>query len=242
MGLVDLHCHVLPGVDDGARDEAAALRMLRMAEEDGIRVVAATSHAHRCPAELVGPGVARLNQLAAEAGINIDIVPGSEVRLDAGLAKRYREGKLVTLNHGPYLLLELFLSGPWPKSTARVVAELQALGLRPILAHPERYPDVQGDPGIVRELVEMGVPMQLNADSLAGRTERDARPAAEELLRRRLAHLIASDAHNPDWRPPRLRAAFERAAELAGPDYAAWMAANALKVIHGEAIDLSEPG
>ena len=239
--LVDLHCHVIPGVDDGASHEAEALGMLRVAEEEGIALVAATPHAHHCVAARIPPRVARLNALAVEAGLAVRVVPGQEVRLAADLATRYRAGELAALNEGHYLLLELPLSGPIPPYLLRAIEELQGLGLKPILAHAERYGDIQRDPAPLRELIARGVPIQVNAASLAGRGETRARPAAERLLRERLVHLIASDAHDDRWQPPRLRAALARAAEIAGGDYAAWMATLSGRVVRDEPIALPEP-
>lgn len=239
--LVDLHCHVLPGVDDGATHEAESLRMLRVAEEDGIAFVAATPHAHHCPAGRIPPKVERLNHLAADAGLAVRVVPGQEVRLAADLVARFRAGDLATLNGGRYLLLELPLSGPWPTYLRRAIDELRALGLRPILAHAERYGDIQRDPTPLRELIALGVPIQVNASSIVGPAERAARPAAERLLREGLVHLIASDAHDDRWQPPRLRAALARAAEIAGPAYAARLVATAALVLRDEPIALPEP-
>lgn len=238
--LVDLHCHVLPGVDDGARDDTAALRMLQIAEGDGIDIVVATPHAHRCPAAVIPDAVAHLNRRAEDAGLTVRVVPGSEVRLAAGLANRYRAGDLLTLNATSYLLLELPLSGGWPPYVTRVVRDLQALGLRPVLAHAERYDAVQRDPAIVSELIAMGVPIQINAASLVGPAERGAQPAAERLVAGRLAHLIASDAHNPEWRPPRLRPALERVAQLAGADYAHWTVTAAAAIADGQPVALAQ--
>ncbi len=239
--LVDLHCHIIPGVDDGATHEAESLRMLRVAEEEGIGIVAATPHAHHCSAERIPAKVERLNELAAEAGLAVRVVVGQEVRLAADLVARYRAGQLATLNGGRYLLLELPLSGNWPTYLRRMIDQLQALGLRPILAHAERYGDIQRDPAPLRELIACGVPIQVNAASLSGPAERAARPAAERLLREGLVHLIASDAHDDRWYPPRLRAALARAAEIAGPAYADRLRATAWQVIRNEPIALPEP-
>lgn len=239
--LIDLHCHILPGVDDGATHEAEALRMLRVAEGEGIAVVAATPHAHHCPAGRIPPKVARLNALAAESGLAVRVVPGQEVRLAADLPARYHAGDLATLNGGRYLLLELPLSGPLPTYLLRAVADLQALGLRPILAHAERYGDIQREPAPLRELIALGVPIQVNAGSLTGPAERAARPAAERLIREGLAHLIASDGHDDRWQPPRLRAALARTAEIAGPDAVARMIATAARIIRDEPITLPLP-
>ena len=239
--LVDLHCHILPGVDDGATHEAESLRMLRVAEEEGIGLIAATPHAHHCPAGRIPPKVARLNELAVEQGLVVRVVPGQEVRLVADMVARYRAGELATLNGGHYLLLELPLSGPLPSYLRRAIDDLQGIGLRPILAHAERYGDIQRDPAPLRELIACGVPIQVNAGSITGPAERAARPAAERLLRERLVHLIASDSHDDRWQPPRLRAALARAAEIAGAEYVDWMVASAAAVLRDEVIALPAP-
>jgi protein-tyrosine phosphatase len=240
-GLVDLHSHVLPRVDDGARDDDEALRMLRIAEEDGIGTIAATPHAHHFPGSLVPERVERLNQLAADAGLTIKVVPGSEVRLAADLPARHRDVQLLTLNCSRYLLFELYFDGGWPSYLRRVVDELRALGLWPILAHAERYEAVQRDPAPLRDLIAAGVPIQINAASLVGPAERGAQPTAERLIRDRMVHILASDAHNAAWRPPRLRAAAQRVAEIAGADYAAWMLATSAAIVRGEEITLPAP-
>ena len=239
--LVDLHCHLIPGVDDGAHDDAESIRMMRVAEEDGVRTIAATPHAHRCPADRVASKVAHLNQLAQENGIGVEIVTGIEVRYDPNLFKRFEAGEFLTLNGTRYLLLELYLSGSWPSSFMRTVEELHETGIWPILAHAERYDDVQHDPTILLDVIAAGVPIQINADSLAGRAERGARPAAEFIVSNRMAHVIASDGHNSRWRPPRLQPALQRVAELAGEDYARYIAGNSAAIVAGEELTLSEP-
>ncbi|MDI3340499.1 MAG: protein-tyrosine-phosphatase [Sphaerobacter sp.] len=236
--LVDLHSHVLPGVDDGARDLDQALRMLRLAEADGVRTIAATPHASEAAPQQIHAGVAQLNRLAADAGLRLRVVPGSEVRLAADLAERAGAGHLVTLAGTRYLLLELPLWGGWPPFLLDAVYHCQVAGLWPILAHAERYRPVQRDPGLILDLIDRGVLVQLNGDSLFGRNGREARWAAEELLRCHAAHLIASDAHDADARPPRIRAALERAAALAGTDYARWMAHAAAGVLQGQPIQI----
>ncbi len=239
--LVDLHCHLISGVDDGAHDDNESIKMMRIAYEDGVRTIAATPHAHRCPANRVPAKVEHLNDLARQHEIDIQVVPGIEVRYDPNLFRRFEAGEFLTLNETRYLLLEIHLSGSWPRSFMATVGELHEAGIWPILAHAERYEDIQNDPTILLDVVAAGVPVQINADSLAGRAERGARPAAEYLISNRMAHIIASDGHNGRWRQPRIRAAIERVAELAGEDYARWVAGNSAAVIAGEPISLPEP-
>ena len=241
LPLVDLHTHVLPGVDDGARDDEESLRMLRIAEEEGIAVVAATPHAHRCRADRVVPAVERLNARARDAGLGVHVIPGIEARYTTGLPDRLAAGDLLTLNGGRHLLLELYLSGPWPGSLLDTIAAFHAMDVRPVLAHAERYPDVQRDPALVLDVIAAGVPVQINAESLAGRVGKGAQAAAEYLIAHHMAHLLASDAHDARAHAPRLRSAFDRAAELAGEDYARFMVATAASIARGEPLTLPEP-
>jgi protein-tyrosine phosphatase len=237
--LIDLHTHVLPGVDDGARNDDEALAMLRRANDDGIEVLIATPHSHHARAESVVDGVQRLNQLAAEAGIPVSVLPGHEARVSANLADRCRDGTLLTLNGGPWILFECYLFDDWPvQLIARSIDRLRDAGLRPLLAHAERYPFVQRDPGALDPLIARGIPIQVNAGSLSLRPSDPDRLTAERLLDSRMAHVIASDAHNARYRPPALSAAYERAAELAGSEYARWMRQAAAWIVAGDDLTL----
>jgi protein-tyrosine phosphatase len=241
VGRVDLHSHVMPGVDDGARDAEEALAMLRLAAADGTRVIAATPHATRCtPADIVD-GVRRLNALAAAHGIDITVASGSEVRFDSGLAERFQRGELATLNDTPYLLMELSLRSDWSPYLGRGVYDLQMAGAWPILAHAERYPTVQREPERIVELVESGVLIQINADALNGLAGRAAKRAAETLLARHLAHVIASDAHDPRVRPPLLADAYRRAAQVVDADYMSFLTDVPHRIIAGEPVTTPVP-
>jgi protein-tyrosine phosphatase len=240
--LIDLHTHVLPGVDDGARDEAEALAMLAVAARDGITTVVAAPHSHHVKAAQVLAAVERLRVAAREAQIDITILPGHEARISADLVDRYNDGTLLTLNGTNWLLLECYLFHDWPiHLIERSVDRLRDAGLRPLLAHAERYPFVQRDPTALRSLIERGIPIQINAGSLFYRETDIERITAEHLLRTRTAHVIASDAHNARYRPPALRAAYERAVEIAGDAYAGWMCETPLRVLKGQHVDVPTP-
>jgi protein-tyrosine phosphatase len=228
-------------VDDGARDLEEALEMLRIAAADGTRTIAATPHAARCELAQIIAGVNLLNEVAADEGIDITIVTGSEVRLNVDEVDRFRNRELATLNGTPYLLVELPLRGEWLPYVDRAIYDLQVAGAWPILAHAERYPDVQQDPLILTDLIAKGVLIQINANSLLGDLGDTVRDTAEALLRGRLAHLIASDSHRPHRRPPLLRGAIERAAAVTSADYAVWMVEASVAVVNGDQITLPEP-
>ncbi|MFW6075745.1 MAG: tyrosine-protein phosphatase, partial [Chloroflexota bacterium] len=204
-----MHCHILPGLDDGARDDEAALDMLRIAERDGILTIVATPHSHHTTVDAICRQLVRVKQLARSAGIAVDILPGSEVRIAADLVERYRAGELLTLNGTQYLLLELHLFHDWAlEAILSVVERLVDAGLRPLLAHPERHRWVQHDPALVDRLRDAGVTLQVNAPSLFGGHGDAAQATAEFLIATHRAGVIASDAHNAGRRSPQLSAAY----------------------------------
>ena len=216
--------------------------MLRIAEADGIQIIAATPHAHHVSAVRITEGVACLRELAAEAGIAIEIIPGHEARLAPDIADRYRENDIIPLNHTSYQLIELHLFEEWPKELSeKSIGRIQAAGLTPIMAHPERYPAVQNDLDWLDHLSERGILLQINSHSLTGYHGPDAQATAEKMIERQQAHVIASDAHNPGRRSPEIRNAIERAAIIAGPDYANWLLANAGAIVRGEDVRLRAP-
>jgi protein-tyrosine phosphatase len=222
--LIDLHCHLLPGIDDGARDIAESLAMLRLAAADGIATLVATPHAHHARGVDICTAVTRLQACALEAGIDVRIIPGSETRITSGMDDDLRAGRLMTLGTTRWLLLELPLHDEWPVALVLgVIDKLQSLGVHPILAHAERYPFVQHNPAALRPFIERGVPVQVNASALSYRERDPERITADALLSAHFAHIIASDAHNARYRPPSISAALQRAATLTSQEYATWM-------------------
>lgn len=237
--LVDIHTHVLPRVDDGAKDEEAALEMLQAAEADGICAVVATPHAHHANPEHIINDVARLNDLARERGIDIRVLPGSEVRIAADLVERFEAGKLVTLNGTHHMLLELSLAHEWRIDVVeKVIVKLQDAGLRPILAHPERYPFIIIEPKIAAAFVALEVPLQINALSLTGYHSQASQRTAHALIGAGHVHIVASDAHSARWRPPEIRSALEEIAMIRGAEYVEGLIANAEAVIDGQPVQL----
>ena len=239
---IDLHSHILPGVDDGARNDDQALDMLRAAVADGTQIIAATPHAHHVRAHQITDGVARLRELAAGAGIEIEIIPGHEARLAPDIAERYQQHDIIPLNHTSYQLIELHLFEEWPKELSeKSIGRIQAVDLVPIMAHPERYGAVQNDIDWLDRLIDRGILLQINSHSLTGYHGPDAQATAERMIERRLVHIIASDAHNPGRRPPAIRNAIERAAIIAGPEYVHWMMGNAAAIVRGDRVSARVP-
>jgi protein-tyrosine phosphatase len=221
--LIDLHSHVLPGIDDGPRTLETSLGMLRAAAADGITQVAATPHVrddHPTRPDAMEAGVAGLNAAAREAGIPVDVLTGGELdreyvqTLDDASLRRFGLG-----GNPDALLLEFPYYG-WPLELGDLVFRLTAAGFRVVLAHPERNGEVQRDPGRLRELAEAGVLMQLTAASLDGRSGRRTLECARLLLDEGLAHLIASDAHAPSVRAIGMS---EAAGAVGDPELGHWL-------------------
>jgi protein-tyrosine phosphatase len=209
--VIDLHCHVLPGVDDGVRTLNEAVELARAASADGVTAIAATPHVrHDYPttAETMEAKVAEVNAALREASVEVEILPGGELALDALPALGegvFRFG----LGGNPQLLLLEFPYHGWPLSIADVVFRLCASGVVPLIAHPERNTDATGSPDRMRELADAGAYFQITAASLDGRLGRRTQAAALRFVELGFAHVIASDAHHPGIRATGMTAARE---------------------------------
>jgi protein-tyrosine phosphatase len=220
--VIDLHCHLLPGVDDGAPSMEVALRMLRIAAADGAETVVTTPHQRHPAGYDVAPEVAaaklgELRAAAREAGIEVEIILGAEIHFSADLLAGLAGGRLMPLcPGGRHILLELPVT-ILPPHLPEAIFELQTAGYRPVLAHPERNFEIMRQPAVARALRERGVLLQITAQSVTGAFGRASRKAARKLLSWGVVDVIASDAHNADRRPPGLRAAVSAAAKIVGP-------------------------
>ncbi len=244
--MIDLHSHILPGVDDGAATMHDAVAMLEIAESDGTEIMVATPHVPLPQGDPLLPEeilrrVLDLNAVARDHGIPLEVMAGSEIRCEPSIVEALQQGELLSLNGSPYVLLELPLFGDWPVHVRSTIYDLQLAGYMPVLAHVERYPAVQRDPNLLADLIATGVLLQVNASSIVPGREGQETAAARRLLDARMVHLIASDAHSPKSRAPRLHAAFNRVAEMTDADYAAWIQQAANEVITGDIVTVPEP-
>jgi protein-tyrosine phosphatase len=196
--LIDLHSHVLPGLDDGAADLGEAVGICEAAEADGIRVLAATPHVRADYPTTPEQMERALAEVRRAVGGTIELVPGGELDL-AELARPKEELARFGLGGTRFLLVETPYLG-WPLDLEQRLFEVRLAGFSVVLAHPERNRDVQQRPALLEPLVAAGTLVQLTAASIDGRFGRNARDCSFELLERGLAHLVASDAHAPDLR------------------------------------------
>jgi protein-tyrosine phosphatase len=237
--LIDLHCHILPGLDDGALDLADSVAMAREAERDGITVVCATPHIrddHHVRIEELPARIAELQAQLDRAGVGVRIAQGGEVAQTAAdeLSARHLRG--VSLDGGGWMLLEP-APGPITHRLAALTERLAGRGARVIVAHPERHagPDLGQR---LRALVARGCLIQWTADFIAHQDPSDPHEQVLELARDGLVHLLASDAHSSHGgRPVRLSAGFDRLHEVCvcPPEQVAWIADEApAAILRGE--------
>ena len=225
MTWIDLHSHILPGFDDGASSDEEFLQIARAAVEGGTSLMAATPH-YDIDSPAFEPGeaaaaVERCNALLQAQGISLDLVPGVEVRINAGLFDLANApGGLETLSlaaKGKYMLVDLPLMD-MPTATPDIFFRIQLDGVTPILAHPERNRYLVEHPASVRDMVEHGVELQVDSGSLDGIFGKSARRAARLLLKEGAARLVASDAHEPRGRGPDLSGAARALERLLGEE------------------------
>jgi len=221
--LVDIHCHLLPGLDDGPSDWQESLAMAELAAADGIGTIVAPPHQlggnGHVEAAAIGDSVRQFQDVLDRRGVRLRVLPGADVRIAPELVKKIRGGEVLTLaDRRRHVLLELPHEVYLPLD--RVLAELSAAGLCGILSHPERNAGILRRPDVVRGLLDAGCLLQVTAGSLLGAFGPAVEQLAERLVCQGMAHFVATDAHGVRVRRPLLRAAFERVAELAGLDAA----------------------
>lgn len=217
--MIDIHLHILPGVDDGPETLEESLELAQALVQEGIHAAIATPHYNdEFPQRSAGEIQARVYELQQHLNryqIPLRLFAGHEALIKPGLLEDIQAGRLATLNQSRYLLLELW-NTTWLPETERVIFTLRAGGIIPILAHPERYRAIQDDPSRLARLAQQGVLAQLTASSLLGTQGKTARRCAEHLLKKRLVHFIASDAHGLHRRQPRVTEGLRSAQRLLG--------------------------
>jgi protein-tyrosine phosphatase len=201
--MVDLHSHILPGLDDGARSFEESVEIALTAARDGTSIMAATPHVrddYPTAAEDMDRFVRELQAILLDRGINLHVLGGAEIAIPQLQAMSEQELRRFALASNPHYLLVEFPYLGWPLSLEAEIWNLKERGITPVLAHPERNPEVQHAPARIGALVAAGALVQLTAASIDGRLGHRNRRAAHKLIAAGHAHLIASDAHWPGLR------------------------------------------
>lgn len=217
--MIDIHSHILPGVDDGAKTEEDSIAMAKAAVEEGISTIIATPH-HRNRMfdnykEEIVTNVAILNDLLKERNIPLTVVPGQEVRIYGEILEDFKKGEIQTLYQSKYILIE-FPMGEVPQYAEKLLYDLQVAGLFPVIAHPERNQELLENPDRMYELIRNGALSQITAASLVGKFGKEIEQFSHQLIESNLTHFIASDAHNTSTRGFLLKEAYDLVKDVYG--------------------------
>lgn len=210
--MVDFHCHILPGVDDGAQNLSESIEMAKVAAQQGIRTIVATPHhknnRYENDKQSILTRVEELNRVLRDEKIDINVLPGQEVRIYGELAEGYDLGEILPVNHTQYVLIE-FSSSHVPRYTETLFYDLQNKGLIPVIVHPERNQEIIENPEILYNLLQKGALSQVTAGSLIGNFGKKIQKFSFQLVEANLTHFIASDAHNTSSRTFNMREAYD---------------------------------
>ncbi|WP_368503148.1 tyrosine-protein phosphatase [Alkalihalophilus sp. As8PL] len=243
--MIDLHCHILPGLDDGPKTIDESIEMAKLAVEEGITQIVATPH-HKHPtysneASLVREGVMELNKRLKQENLDLKILPGQEVRLYGEVVEDLANGTTITLaDHEMYLFIE-FPSNHVPRYAAQLFYQLQIQGYMPIIVHPERNSKLLEDPDKLYDFVQNGVLTQVTSSSLTGHFGKKIKQFSNQLIEANLTHFVASDAHNTDSRPFRLRESYAVIAQTHGEEKALHFQENAQLIVENKHVLVEPP-
>jgi len=235
--MIDLHAHLLPGLDDGAKTLEESVQMCRVSYQDGVRTIVATPHTlnglYINDRETILLKVQELNEVISQQlsvnqtnqrnqtdRINLKILPGADVRLCENTLPHLDQGKVMTVSDSrKYLFLEFPYQGI-PYQAEEIIFQIMARGIIPVITHPERNMEIGQRPRRYYEMIRMGCLGQVTAMSLTGEFGSRVRQTAERLLKNRFIHFIASDAHSTDGRPPILSEGVRAAEKIVGKEEA----------------------
>lgn len=233
--MIDIHCHILPGIDDGPKDIRESVAMARIAAEDGIKKIVATPHLKTdiYPPTEITDRVVQLNERVAKEGIDIEILPGADVSvlLDPSLLKAY------CINKTDYILVE-FPHTHLPSNSLDLLFNFSVNGFVPIITHPERNISIMQNPELLFQLLDANALVQITASSIAGGFGPEIQECSLYLLKKGVVDIIATDAHSSEWRRPNLTKGLDVAERIIGKEKALQLVTiNPGAVIAGEPID-----
>lgn len=245
--MIDIHTHVLPGIDDGSPDMEDSLEMLYIAAQSGVRTLVTTPHCN-IPGEYENYASLELEALwrklawaAERESIPVKLCRGAEIFATEELPELLSDGHVWTLNGTKYFLTE-FSFDEDPAYCDDILRRCRERGFHPIIAHPERYIFVQGDPSVAFDWCTAGYGLQLNKGSLLGSFGPGPRETARLLLEHGLAACVASDAHNPHQRTTHMGEIRNQLREMCGEDYAhLLLEENPSRILAGKALLGLEP-
>ena len=239
--FVDIHCHILPGVDYGSQTPEETKAMLQKAWDEGIQIMVATPHYHKQRGkndiELIKKQLLLTRKLAKEVHPKMQICLGMEIYYGEDVPELLKEGRVVSIRKSRYILVE-FSPGDEFQYILNAVRKLQMSGHTVIIAHIERYNCLRKDISNVEYLREMGAYLQVNTGSITGSYGRSVKKFLREVLKAHLVQLVGTDAHGSERRTPKMQEAYKEVVKRCGEEYADQIfGQNAKKVLRNEEID-----
>lgn len=242
--MIDIHSHILPGIDDGAQTEADSLAMARAAVEDGIHTIIATPHHKNGAFENIKENIITyttiLNELFESEGIPLTLLPGQETRINGDMIEDIQKDELLTLNHTKYLFVE-FPSATVPAYASQMLFDIQVAGYIPIIVHPERNQELIERPEKLYDFVRKGALTQVTAGSVIGKFGKNIEKFSHELINNNLTHFIASDAHNTTTRQFWMQEAFAAVDHTHGQELSYVLLENSQLLIENMNVNKIEP-
>ncbi|MFJ8266832.1 tyrosine-protein phosphatase [Peribacillus asahii] len=237
--MIDIHSHILPGIDDGAMDEQASIAMAEQAVAEGIHTIIATPH-HKNgqfenKKEFILQQVEKLNEILSIESIPLTVLPGQELRINGDVLADYEAGEILTLNGTQSLFIE-FPSGHVPRYAERLLYDIQLKGLTPIIVHPERNQELITNPDLLYHFVEKGALTQVTAASVTGGFGKKIKKFSHQLIEVNLTHFIASDAHNITNRSFHMQRAYSEVEKEFGKSMVYLFMENAELLVEGKQV------
>ncbi|MGM7721727.1 tyrosine-protein phosphatase [Metabacillus sp. Hm71] len=242
--MIDIHSHILPGVDDGAQTVEDAISMAKLAVEEGITKIIATPHHQNGKyinkKQNIIERVSEFNMILQQENISLEVLPGQETRIYGELIEDFVKGDILPLNNTKYLFIEL-PSGHVPRYTEKLLYDVQLNGLTPVIVHPERNSEIIENPEILFNLVKKGSLTQITACSITGHFGKKIQRFSTQLIESHQTHFISSDAHNISSRSFRIKESISVLEKEFGSQIVYFFQENAELLLKGQTVYKPEP-
>ncbi|TVT28907.1 hypothetical protein FO441_01100 [Salinicoccus cyprini] len=242
--MIDIHNHVLIGIDDGPQTEEAAVALLKQAIDNGITDIIATPHHHsgaffNSESKIIEK-MEELTKIIEKHQLDIKVHPGQEIRINGDMVSELQSGVSLSLNQSQYVLVEFSFTDV-PNYVESLLYDLQMKGYIPVIAHPERCKPIIKNPDRLYEIVEKGAIAQITASSITGALGDDLKEVSLKMIENNLAHVISSDAHSAEIRPFLLKKAYDVVSEELGENFTEVLQFNADAILHNKEVRVKPP-
>lgn len=237
--MIDLHCHILPNVDDGPKDLAESVEMAKQAVQQGIKTIIATPHHRNEKYENHGQTIFRqveeFNRVLKSESLDLSVLVGQETRIFGEMVEALETGEILPLNQGKYVFVEL-PSGHVPRYTGQLLFDIQLKGFVPVIVHPERNQEIVENPEVLYQLVKKGALTQVTASSVSGHFGKTIKKFSLQLIEANLTHFVASDAHNTSSRGFKMVEAYDVIEKNFGVEAVYMFRENTELVVQGKSV------